>query len=387
MKELREIIAAWEARRRHGQTAALATVVRVDGSSYRRPGARMLVLPDGETVGSVSGGCLEADVVERAQKVRETGGPAVVTYDTTDEGDVLFGVGLGCQGIVRVLIERLAPGDEAALSLPAELLARQEAGVLATVYGRGEAGSLDIGDRLRLSSEGESLGPEALRAEARRVLDAEASASKTVEIPGGRAEVFFEFLQPPLPLVIFGAGHDAPPLARLAKELGWHVTLVDHRAAYATRDRFPGADAVRLSPREGLTTALRLNGRTAAVIMTHNYVIDRALLAALLPSPVRYLGVLGPKRRTEGLLAELREDGQSVTDVMQSRLHSPIGLDIGAETPEQIALAIVAEIQAQTAGRAGGFLRGRHGPIYDPAVAEPAGPALAGERPRCPRSA
>ncbi|MBV9851985.1 MAG: XdhC family protein [Armatimonadetes bacterium] len=367
MKELQEIAWAWEALRRQGQSAALATVVRVDGSAYRRPGARMLVEPDGQTVGSVSGGCLEADVVLRAQRVRETEESAVVTYDTTDDSDILLGVGLGCRGVVRVLIERLSPQCDDAITLPAGLLRGREASALATVYHAEGATGLRVGERLLLGADGREIGHPALRAGARRALDAGKSACRTIRVAGGHAEVFFEVIWPPRPLVIFGAGQDAQPLARLAKEVGWHVTVADSRPALAVPSRFPEADAVLVSPRDGLPASLALDERTAAVVMTHNYLQDRALLAALLPSPVWYLGVLGPKRRTELLLAELREDGLIITDAMRARLHGPVGLDIGAETPEGIALAIVAEIQAMATGRAGGLLRERSGPLYSPA--------------------
>ena len=388
MKELQEIARAWDVLRQQGQTAALATVVRVDGSAYRRPGARMLVGRGGETVGSVSGGCLEADVVERARRVMETGEKIVVDYDTNDDGESVFGVGLGCQGVVRILIESLSAESDSALALPASLLPDRQTGVLATVHGRRDGTETAIGDRLLLTTDASSsvIGTS-LQREAERVLKTRLSASRTVPMNGGQAEVFFEYLQPPLPLVIFGAGPDAQPLVRFAKELGWHVTVTDRRPTFAMPARFPQADAVWVSSRGGLPQALHLDARTAVVVMTHNYQLDQSLLAELLPSPVCYLGVLGPKRRTERLLAELREESRAITDVMLARLHSPIGLDIGAETPEQIALAIVAEIQARAAGRRGGSLRERPGSIYDSAEEEAPRASANGERPPCPISA
>jgi len=370
MKELREILLAYNALRRQGRPAALATVVAVSGSSYRRPGARMLLTEDGWAAGGVSGGCLESDVAQRARAVLESGRADVVTYDTTEDGDVVFGVGLGCRGVIQILIEPLA-GDRPDLAFLMSLVRRRESGVCATVF-RSEGGSAArLGDRLLLSQTGDAHDGLADAALARRVQsDAEdvlASGKPAVReyaLPQGSVTVFLEALAPPQALVIFGAGHDAPPLVRLAKELGWHVTVADARAAYATPERFPQADAVLACPPEEAATRLPLDGQTAVVLMTHNYLQDRALLEQWLPVPVRYLGVLGPKRRTERLLNDLPP--ALVTAEALARLHSPVGLDLGADMPELIALSILAGIQAVAAGRPGGFLRDRPGPIYTP---------------------
>ena len=370
MKELREILNAYQSLQRQGKPAALATVVAVSGSSYRRPGARMLMTLDGPVAGGVSGGCLETDVFQRACLVMEQGKADLVTYDTTEDGDIVFGVGLGCRGVIQILIEPLiAPRPDFAFL--AGLIERRELGVCATVFRREGSGTARLGERLLLSETGDihdDLNDSEL---ARRVLtDAQValtsgkSQTKEYDLTHGSVEVWIEALSPPQSLVIFGAGHDAPPLVRLAKELGWHVTVADPRPAYATTERFPQADAVHaVSPQEALSV-VTIDARTAVVLLTHNYHQDLALLERLLPLSPRYLGVLGPKRRTERLLAELPAALQ--TDEALSRLHSPVGLDIGADSPELIALSILAEIQAVTAGRPGGFLRERPGPIYPP---------------------
>jgi len=375
MKELRETLDAYEELRWQGRPAALATVVAVGGSSYRRPGARMLLTHDGWVAGGVSGGCLESDVAQRARAVLESGRAEVVTYDTTEDRDVVFGVGLGCRGVIEILIEPLT-GDRPDLAFLQSLVRRREPGVCATVFRRKGGAAARLGDRLLLAQSGEVCDGLAdaglaarVRTDAQGALTSGRSAMREYALSYGSVAVFLEALAPPQALVLFGAGHDAPPLVRMAKELGWHVTVADARPAYVTEDRFPLADAVLACPPEEAARRLSLGARTAVVLMTHNYLQDRTLLEQWLPVPVRYLGVLGPKRRTERLLNDLPP--ALLTPEALARLHSPVGLDIGAETPELIALSILAGIQAVAAGRPGGFLRDRPGPIYAP---EPVAP-------------
>ena len=385
MKELCEILTAYEMIRQQGETAALATVVAVSGSSYRRPGARMLLTTDGWVAGGVSGGCLESDVSARARAVMESGQADIVTYDTTEDGDIVFGVGLGCRGVIQILIEPLT-GSRPDLEFLSALAQRREAGVCATVFRSEGNNSTHLGNRLLLSQTGSVYGglvdailAARVRSDAGDVLVSGISGVREYAMSGGFVSVFLEALLPPQSLVIFGAGHDAPPLVRLAKELGWYVTVADARPAYATAARFPLADAVLVCPPEEAVRRLPLDTGTAVVLMTHNYLHDRALLKHWLSSSIRYLGVLGPKRRMERLLSELPPE--TVTDEALSRLHSPVGLDIGADTPETIALSIIAGIQAVAAGRTGGFLRDRSGPIYSPE--DSALPVTIGSLPRC----
>jgi xanthine dehydrogenase accessory factor len=378
MKELRAIVGAFEQARSDGKASALATVVGVSGSAYRRPGARMLITEEGQTTGSISGGCLERDVILRARRVIERGESTLASYDTTDEEDIVFGVGLGCRGVIEILIEPLPRGSEAChLPLLEELLRGREAGVLATVWrveGQLEARA---GSRLLLSRSGrlwnEIADPELaarIEADAREALRTVRSVTRVYRLAAGQAEVFLELLRPPVPLVIFGGGPDAVPLVRLAGELGWHVTVVDGRPAVASRARFPRADAVVLCRPEHVGEQVRLDSDTVAVVMTHNYLTDLRLLELLLPSPVRYLGLLGPKSRSERLLQELSQAGIRTTEAQRRRLYAPVGLDLGAETSEEIALAILAEIRAVLAGRAGGPLRNRQVPIHERAQSE-----------------
>lgn len=364
MDETEAILAGWREVERGGDTAVLATVVHVQGSAYRRPGARMLIRRDGRHVGSISGGCLETDVCRKAWWMTEGGRPTLRIYDTRSEDDAVWEFGLGCNGVVHVLLERLdseAAGQ--ALAFLAERRSARLPGVIATVVAVAAGAGLEVGDRLFVDQHGVTRGgalagtalETAVRAHARACLHA--GRSRLVHCDAGA--VFVEWVAPPLPLVIFGAGHDALPLATFAKQLGWHVTIADGRPAFARPDRFPTADQVVLLSRHDPLSGLMVDSNSIVVVMTHNFPQDVALLRALLPVRPRYLGLLGSQLRRARLLAEIG----SVDDV---DLHAPVGLDIGADTPELIALAIVAEIQAALSGRAGGKMRLREGSIHSP---------------------
>lgn len=365
MKELQIIIEAFDGSDRNAN--ALATVVEVRGSTYRRPGARMLITPN-NYIGSISGGCLEADVVSLSQQVIASGEPMLVQYDTTSPDDIIWGLGLGCNGLVRVFIERLDQLNP--VTFIAQSWRSRQVSVLATVIST--QGNLDVGTHLMLPQSGNavsSIKNSALAAivlnDARAALSNNQSTLKSYQLTVGNAEVFIEVIQPPVPLIIFGAGDDAKPVVRFAKELGWHVTVVDSRPAYATSERFPLADALVVSRPEHISNCITIDPRSVTVVMTHNYLQDRELIKTLSPASGQYLGVLGPKSRTERLLRELLEQGIALTENNLSRLYAPIGIDIGADNPEEIALAIIAEICAVLANRSGGLLRDRKGAIHN----------------------
>lgn len=373
MKEFELISREVEKLRVAGKSAVLATVVDIKGSSYRLPGARMLIADTRWMAGSVSGGCLESDVVLRAREVLAKNAATVVTYDTTDDDDIVFGVGLGCRGVIRVLIEPVTRerADPDLIDFIRNCIERRETGTVATVIGSDEAVNAKPGCRLVRSANGQVESNildaglrSAVEAYVERTRAAGNSASATIDLPGGHAEVFVEFIRPPLPLVIFGAGHDAIPVARLAKELGWHVTVVDHRAAYATTERFPLVNRVVVWSADEFLAQVHLDNETVALVMTHNYLRDLKLLKTLLPSPVRYLGLLGPRKRADELLAELEQQSMRITPEQRRRFYAPVGLDLGAEGPEGVALAILAEVQAVLAQRQPGHLRARKGSIH-----------------------
>ena len=354
-----------------GRPCALATVVEVLGSAYRRPGARMLVTDDGQLTGAISGGCLEGDARQRARRALAQGEPALVTYDTRDEDAPRHGLGPGCQGVVRILLE---PLDFENMANPLELLrgfARHPApAVLATVFETDAAGlKAAVGQRLLLSAEGVLHGTPLLAgplAEAARLmLGQPQSRVLDLDTDAGLVRALLEVLRPPLRLVVYGAGNDAQPLVHLAASLGWHVTVLDGRPHLATPARFPEAAAVRIVP-VGELAAQVPAPLAYHVLLSHNYAYDLAALQTLLASPAPYIGLLGPRLKAQRLLAELNlSETKSAT--LQGRLHSPVGLDLGSETPEEIALAIVAEIQAHRSGRQGRPLRERAGPVHMPA--------------------
>lgn len=349
MREIGDLIAAWRALP-PGADAVLATVVATSGSTYRRAGARMLLSRDSWLAGSISGGCLEGDVVRTAWERTESG-PALVTYDATADEDIVWGFGLGCNGVVQVLLERLS-ADGGPMKFLAECHELRLPGVLATV----------VSDGSRLGFRYEFMGDFDPSPVAQR---ASLLAGKHEIAQVGDEVLLFESVLPPRSLTIFGAGHDAVPLVAAAKGLGWHVTVVDWRPAYARADRFPSVDSLVLSRPEA-TGSLALESGSAAVVMTHNYLSDLEILRHLLPGAPTYIGLLGPRRRTDRLLAEL---GTDVSPFDLTKLRAPIGLDIGADEPDEIALAIVAEIQAFFTSRAAKPLHGFADPLHQPSGA------------------
>jgi xanthine/CO dehydrogenase XdhC/CoxF family maturation factor len=370
VRDRRDVLAAFGRIRETGVVAALATVVHVVGSAYRRPGARMLLGADGTRVGLVSGGCLEADLALRARPVLERGTPAVVTYDARTDEDLIFGLGLGCEGKVEVLLERVPErGDGGHLAQIGRCVAERKRLALATVFR--SAGPVPVGARFwRVEGEAghadfeDGRLAEALDHAAHAVLQTNRHQNVTLEAAGGPVDALVEPVLPDPRLVVFGAGPDAQPLVRFAAELGFDVVVVDHRPAYAQASAFPAASRVLLSENEPVPEGLDLGADTAVLVMSHAYARDREYLRHLLVRELGYLGALGPRRRTERLLAELAAEAVVPSARMRARLHAPVGLDIGAETPEEIAVAILAEIRAELAGRAGGRLRDRDAPIH-----------------------
>jgi xanthine/CO dehydrogenase XdhC/CoxF family maturation factor len=372
MNEVRALTEAFETASSNGEGAALATVVRVEGSAYRRPGARMLVTDSGRTTGVISGGCLDGDVRERAARVIRTGRPVLVRYDTTTDEDLVWGLGLGCNGVVEVLIEAATDRTHDLIRFLDESSRGHGRSGLATVI-RSDARDVPLGARVLLSSDGwASVLPEthAIQTIAPDIVpDLQAAVQTGVSsvMPYGanaEFEAFVEAIEPQVPLVILGAGADAVPLAAVARHFGWHTTVVDTHARERSLDRFKDADAVILSRPEDVATRVTLTRSSVVVLMTHNYTHDSQLLPVLLNSPARYIGCLGPRRRTQRLLSELQGEPEPGQDRLSGRLHAPIGLDLGAESPSEIAMSIGAEILAVIKRRSGGFLRDCLGSIH-----------------------
>ena len=419
---------------------ALATLVHVEGSSYRSVGARALALPGGDTIGMISGGCLEGDLLERADQVLADGHARTVRYDSTAPEDALLGLGLGCNGVVDVLLERVAPADAVAggryLPRIAAARARGHRSALATVYE--SAHEAEVGARLAIGAapapatptranggsakaelrqsgtDGSSAqaetrqpgtgrqcgcggppgpaptqarqpGTDGSAAPATRAAASEASAyghwrpelraavsddltrlledgssrSARYEVDGAPVRVLLEAIEPPLPLTVCGAGPDAEPLVALAGALGWAPIVFDHRAGFARAERFPAAVQVLTAAREQFAATVPARHGEVVVMMTHSYPTDLQYLEQLASRNVRYIGVLGPRRRLQRLVDELG-DRAPAGDL----LYGPAGLDIGADSPPEIALSILAEIRTALAGRAGAPLRARAAPIH-----------------------
>ena len=346
-KETAEVLARLAELAAAGERAALATVVGISGSAYRRPGAKLLIEERGETLGSVSGGCLEADVREVARAVLASGKPALRRYDTGGDEDVVWGLGLGCNGRVEVFIQPATAGPFAARAEAIRILLAGDAPfALATVV---EApGDEGLGEMAAISADGivaGSLGDPALDAETVR----EAGRRSTVHYLGGQSEgwaVFVEALAPPPHLLVAGAGDDARPLVAYAGEAGFRVTVVDHRPALLVPRLYPAAARLVLGRPEDPSLALPPAARSLAVVKTHSLGHDREWARRLLAAGFPYVGLLGPRARTETILAEI-----GASDALGERVFGPVGLDLGADGPHQVAMSIVAELLAWTAGR------------------------------------
>jgi len=369
VSELARVAQTLAAGAQRGLSSILATVVRTEGSTYRRLGARLVVLADGTRSGAVSAGCLEQDIVRRADGI-STG--EVVRYDTRSPDDLVWGFGIGCGGLVEVLLEPLtSEGAASKASQLARVADTRQPVVLATVIRASDATRLRAGAQGVLSNVRATLagldGPFHAQIErvARQVLRRRRSAAVSHLWSGDTIDIAYEVVMPRIRLAVCGAGSDAVPVVAAAKSLDWHVTLIDDRPAMAASHRWPDADRILVSPPNALAKTVAIADSEAAVIMSHAFERDVELLAGWLQSRARYIGIMGPRHRTEALVAAVRTRGVTVDQNARDRIHSPVGLDIGAETPEEIAVAIVAEVQAVHAGRSARFLATRPGAIHE----------------------
>jgi xanthine/CO dehydrogenase XdhC/CoxF family maturation factor len=347
-----------ERERAAGRALALAVLVHTAGSTYRKPGALLLIAQSGEYAGLLSGGCLESDLAERAREVIETGRARFITYDLRDERDLVWGLGLGCEGVMRILLLRAGPEEQwEPLAHLASALAAHSPAAVGIVTDSADA-ELPIGALVLPGAPRPQPLPRSLswRAKARLTVPIVATALESardtasvgwVEESAPDWRLFVLPLSLPPRLLLLGAGPDALPVADLAARQHWKVTLVDHRPAYADPSHFPAAEHVVLSRPEALAHAVDLGGFSAAVVMSHHLPSDLEYLRALAASPAPgYVGLLGPPARRDKLLGELGRQGETLS----GRLRAPVGFDLGGRTPESIALAIVAEIHAFLCG-------------------------------------
>lgn len=369
MRELQQIIQAYEFSKSEALAVALATVVQVDGSAYRRPGARMLVTQEGNLTGAISGGCLEGDALRKAQSVIFQQKSMLVTYDTTDEDDQKFGVGLGCNGIIHVLIEPIDFEDpENQVELIKKALTDRETSLLLTLFSIPNSKSEQIGT-IYLKKGSQDFGSlSKVHVDFRQVLE-----KKIVDFDAPQnliqafseyqqISVFFEVIKPATKILLFGAGNDTLPLAKMADILGFELILIDGRKNLATPVRFPSAKQIIHGAAEDVIDQIETDLNTVALLMTHNFEYEAVILERLQTCLIPYIGILGPKRKTEKLMQRLSAKGMKVS---VENLYAPIGLEIGAETSEEIALSILAEIKAVLNKKHPIFLRDKDGPIHE----------------------
>lgn len=318
--ELHRLLPFYAGSRAAAEPLALALVLRTAGSTYRKPGAWMLIARDGRYAGLLSGGCLEGDLREHAARVIDGGVAEIVSYDMRGPDDELWGLGSGCEGAMDILLLRVSDAEH---WQPLDAVRQaQERGV-----------ACEFGVVISPGAGGLPLGA-------------------IVASPADAENVFVVQIDPPPHLLLLGGGPDALPVAELARFLGWRTTVVDHRPAYAQPERFPAGTRVIAARAGELAVHCDLAGVDAAVVMSHHLDSDRAHLGELAATSIGYIGLLGPAPRRARLLREL---GASAA-VLHGRLRAPVGLDLGARSPTTIALAIVAEIQAHLAGTSAGAL-------------------------------
>ena len=360
MKELNDIIRVYDKAVLQNKQTALVTVVRVDGSSYRRPGARMLVTDDGMITGAISGGCLEGDALQKALFAMATGENKLITYDSTDENDIQFGLHLGCNGVVHILFEPIRKEDQ---FNPVELLRlisqAGEDAVVVTIFSQKK---LQPGTRLLYlkNSMYNNMGDpvkQLLEVPVKKVWTGKQPAFLDVDINGTDCSAFIEYIDRPVSVVISGAGNDIQPLVEIAAMLGWLVTVVDGRFNYALTERFPKALNVLYSRASDILSQIKTDSQTVFLLMSHNYNYDLAFLAQIVRQEFGYIGLLGPAQKRDRMLSGLNDQGIHLDETQLSKIHGPAGLDIGAENSTEIALSIVAEVKAFLSGRSGSPLK------------------------------
>ncbi len=372
MREVISIIDQYHFLKSKDVPCVLATVVHVAGSSYRRAGARMLVDEEGHMTGAISGGCLEGDALQKALHSLVQVKNKLVTYDTSDEDDAVIGVQLGCNGVIQVLFE---PIDYKKPLNPIELLKQacendQEA-IVVTRFNLQKTKD-QPGTQLLLTHEHHLIGtiPEdevlqQIKIDAAAVSETKASVFRQYKKANEDQFLFIEYFSPPVTLVLVGAGNDTQLLAQQAEILGWSIIIADGRPSHASPDRFSNSCRVIVTPPESLLDAIQTNNRTAFVLMTHNYQYDLKVLKLLLKHPfATYIGMLGPRKKYDRMLDELNSEGIELSKSQQDKIYAPIGLEIGAESPAEIGLSILAEIQAVFTKTKGSFLKDKPGPIH-----------------------
>jgi xanthine dehydrogenase accessory factor len=333
------------------ERAALATIVEIDGAAYRREGARCLILENGKIIGTLSGGCVEGDLLDYARTVMGTGEPQEIHYDFRSEGDLFWGLGVGCNGALTIWLQPFDPvhhPEQAQQQIQAfqKRASCLKAYTIGLVLESENPIKLPVGSHLALDREGDLCRLE------------------NDTINGVSVKLFVESVTPRPRLIIFGSGLGAVPIVQGAKSLNWQVTIIDHREDSLKQDGFLGADKCVLTSRNKYSEFSVID-EAYVVVMTHNYELDKILVQMFLTSSIPYLGVLGSRYRIERILQDIRLECGELREDFLKKLHSPIGLDIGAESPEEIALSILSELVCRKNGRSGQSLRLRKEPMHE----------------------
>ncbi len=369
MKEIISIINAYNQIDLTATKAALATVVGVQGSSYRRTGARMLVLDNGVSLGGISGGCLEGDALRRSQIAIFKNKPSIVTYDTTQNDAHQIGVGLGCNGIIDVLITPLNNQSDNPVNLLSQISDTREPRVLVSIIEAEEEQGL-LGKTILFTNEEKFISSFPLQDISQTVvkdilhaMENNSSATIIYDSCKGAIKIFIEVILPPIHLAIYGSNYDVLPVVTIAKQLGWSVTLVTD-VAKANKQLIETAENI-IDAKSHIQPAF--DGYSAAVLMSHDYKTDLNNVKKILHTQVSYIGLLGPKKRSDKMFNELANENFLIEKYIE-KIYAPCGLDIGAANPEEIALSVIAEIKAHFSKRKGTSLKFRQGSIYERAV-------------------
>jgi xanthine/CO dehydrogenase XdhC/CoxF family maturation factor len=349
MKEIRQIVATLNKEQNATLKYALATVVFIEGSAYRKPGARMLINEKGESIGAISGGCLEEDVVRKAIFVMMKAESQLIRYQTTDDEEATNAYRLGCNGTIHVLIEPILPNQEnQTINFLQKIAPQNEPSVLCTLFSMKNSSTPPLGstclfDGNQFIGEASSQIIDELQLDIKTVFNQQQSAIKEYSIDGVNQTAFLEFIQPVITLNIFGAGYDVLPVIEMAKVLGWKINVINKRPKIL---KTRGIDQFTVANPEKLFDEIDINNRTAFVLLSHNYDYDKDMLRELLKNNLPYIGMLGPKNKLAKFVREFREEGLVLSEEEIAQIHSPIGLDIGSESAEEIALAIMAEVKS-----------------------------------------
>jgi len=344
----------------------LATIIEVEGSAYRRPGAKMVIPEDGDGVGHITAGCLEDEIQKIAGEVLEDGRPRIETYDLRPDGeDDVWGLGVGCNGVITILLEPLDPSYERVVDAHE---AGEDVGVVSVVESDGDEASVGarayydpVADAFDLGERFPADLAERVREATRELVDRGRSDSLEVD----DLTVFVDGVAAPDDLVLVGTGHDVGPMAELGSQADFRVTVIGFRGANAKADRFPDADDVRSTSPARIDEAFDFDSNTYVVVATHNFIDDRLAVDELLGTDAPYVGLMGPHERFEEMVEEFESEGRTFSEAELDRVYTPVGLDLGGGSPYEIALSIVGEVMAVANDREPRHLREREGRIHD----------------------